>query len=154
MMSDESEDYDDYEIAPIPMPKQDPIYKQIPTQPQPQQIYPVYPPYWPTAPQYYVQTPSMIVPQAQFNSFPKLKSKQQSQAKKQNEKEEKNLSRGERHFILSAFNKELLMVMRLGGRRVIGASKNQLVQTAVDMTKTRDDVLNLILSAYDGISED
>ena len=150
MSSDESDDLFDFPIQSIPYP----IYNQHPTSPkvQPtQQAYampttmmtPTYQPYYPSQPPFYVQTTIMPPQQPSFMSAPQKKQRKQ-------EKDPNFLSRGERYFILDAFNKEQLMVMRFAGRRVIGSSKNQLVQSAVDITATRDDVINLILSAYCG----
>ena len=74
-------------------------------------------------------------------------------------KEDKNrkpqfLTRGARRYILNAFTKDQLMAMRIGNRSVFGSTKEQLVKSAVEITSTRDDVINLILSSFDITSED
>ena len=64
------------------------------------------------------------------------------------------LTRGERRYIMDAFSKDQLMAMRLGNRSVFGSTKEQLVKSAVEITSTRDDVINLILSSFDVSAED
>ena len=66
----------------------------------------------------------------------------------------KFLTRGQRRFILSGFSKDQLAAMRLGNKSLFGFTKEQLLRSAVEITSSRDDVLNLILSACDSTEED
>ena len=88
------------------------------------------------------------IPQTTFPSFLTRKQRDEKKQKPQ------FLTRGERRYIFDAFTKDQLMSMRIGNRSVFGSTKEQLVKSAVEITNTRDDVINLILSSFDVSSED
>ena len=116
------------------------IVYSIPQQPQPVVQY---------------QQHSPIVPQ----QAPQAQQACQSAFMTRKQKEERNrkpqfLTRGARRYIFDAFSKDQLMAMHIGNRSVFGSTKEQLVKSAVEITSTRDDVINLILSSFDVSSED
>ena len=101
------------------------------------------------------QQHSPIVPQ----QAPQAQQACQSAFMIRKQKEERNrkpqfLTRGARRYIFDAFQKDQLAAMRIGNRSVFGSTKEQLVKSAVEITSTRDDVINLILSSFDVSSED
>ena len=116
------------------------IVYSIPQQPQPVVQY---------------QQHSPIVPQQALQAQQAC----QSAFMTRKQKEERNrkpqfLTRGARRYIFDAFQKDQLAAMRIGNRSVFGSTKEQLVKSAVEITSTRDDVINLILSSFDVSSED
>ena len=164
-----------------PQSQQQPMFssefqRRAPQQPQPQPTYFKLPPgvafmYQPSqvAPQmstpvyqtqpemiYTIQQPQPVV-QYQPQPQPVQQYKDPFVTRKQREEKKQKpqfLTRGERRYIMDAFSKDQLMAMRLGNRSVFGSTKEQLVKSAVEITSTRDDVINLILSSFDVSSED
>ena len=112
----------------------------IPQQPQPVVQYQQHTPLVPQ------QTPQ--AQQTYQNAFMTRKQKEERNRKPQ------FLTRGARRYIFDAFQKDQLAAMRIGNRSVFGSTKEQLVKSAVEITSTRDDVINLILSSFDVSSED
>ena len=112
-----------------------------------------YPPQIPTMQPMYVQQP-----QTMTTYQPDLQPEQKRRHHKDKYKKEKPkphfLTRGQRRFIFSGFQKDQLAVMRLGKKSTFGYSKEQLVKSAVEITSSRDDVIDLILSACDANEED
>ena len=144
-----SEDYSaDESSVPVVSPQR-PQQSQIPSyQPPPQGCY------------YYYQFPQNgafpIQPIPQPAPQPKSEKKRHHRKEKspKEKKQPKYLTRGQRRYILSGFQKDQLAAMRLGKKSTFGYSKEQLVKSAVEITSTREDVMNLILSACDANEED
>ena len=133
-----------YQPSQVAPPMSTPIY-----QTQPEMVYTIQ------------QQPQVIQPQPVVQYQPQPQPIQQYKdpfmTKKQKEERKVKpqfLTRGARRYIMDAFSKDQLMAMRLGNRSVFGSTKEQLVKSAVEITSTRDDVINLILSSFDVSSED
>ena len=99
---------------------------------------------FPSQPQIPQLVPYQIPTQPQYEKPKEISQKQKP----------KFLTRGQRRFILSGFSKDQLLAMHLGNKSLFGFSKEQLLKSAIEITSTREDVLNLILSACDAIEED
>ena len=114
-----------------------------------------YHPQMPSAQPMYVQQPQMIAP---YPTQPQTQPEKKRHHHKDKLKKEKPkphfLTRGQRRFIFSGFQKDQLAAMRLGKKSTFGYSKEQLVKSAVEITSSRDDVIDLILSACDANEED
>ena len=116
------------------------IVYSLPAQPQPVVQYQPQPPF--------VQQQPQPAQQTCQNPFMTRKQREENKQKPQ------FLTRGARRYIFDAFSKDQLMAMHIGNRSVFGSTKEQLVKSAVEITSTRDDVINLILSSFDVSSED
>lgn len=108
-------------------------------QPQPMPAQPIY------SQQYQMMQFPQQVPMSQLT---------QEEAPEKPKRKQQFLTRGERRFILSGFAKDQLACMHLGKKNIFGSTKEQLVRSAVEITSSRDDILDLILSACDSTEED
>ena len=101
----------------------------------------------------YVQQPQTMT-MYQSDLQPEQKRRHHKDKPKKEKPKPHFLTRGQRRFIFSGFQKDQLAVMRLGKKSTFGNSKEQLVKSAVEITSSRDDVIDLILSACDANEED
>ena len=112
-----------------------------------------YPPVISTAQPIYVQQPQPI-PHPQTEDKPRQKRHHHKEKPKKEKQKPYYLTRGQRRYIFSGFQKDQLAAMWLGKKSTFGNSKEQLVKSAVEITSSRDDVIDLILSACDANEED